>query len=60
MFVIVASVLIRGPGVAPELRGSQENVYSILNGRVFEAIGVISFAVSRLEVSALSDLRIRH
>ncbi|KAI5455453.1 hypothetical protein NCC49_000263 [Naganishia albida] len=44
MFVIVFSVLVRGPGVDPSLRGSDENVFSVIQPRVFEAIGVISFA----------------
>ena len=47
MFVIVFSVLVRGPGVDPSLRGSDENVFSVIQPRVFEAIGVISFAVRR-------------
>lgn len=44
MFVIVISVLIKGPSVAVELKGSTNDVYSVMNSRVFEAIGVISFA----------------
>lgn len=46
MFIIVFSVLVRGPTVDPSLRGSDENVFSVMHSRVFEAIGVISFAVS--------------
>jgi sodium-coupled neutral amino acid transporter 11 len=45
MFVIVLSVLVRGPTVDVSLRGSDENVFSFMKPRVFEAIGVISFAV---------------
>lgn len=45
MFVIVFSVLVRGPTVDETLRGSSENVFSFIKPRVFEAIGVISFAV---------------
>lgn len=46
MFIIVFSVLVRGPTVDPSLRGSDEHVFSVMHSRVFEAIGVISFAVS--------------
>lgn len=47
MLVIVVSVVIKGPGVDPELRGSRDHVFTIIEPKVFEAIGVISFAVSR-------------
>lgn len=46
MGVIVASVVLRGVSVDPSLRGSSLDVFSIMKPGVFEAIGVISFAVS--------------
>lgn len=54
MFVIVFAVLVRGPSVDPSLRGSDENVFSVLQPRVFEAIGVISFAVRPLLIASRS------
>lgn len=46
MGVIVTSVVLRGVAVDPELRGEASHVLSIVRPGVFEAIGVISFAVS--------------
>jgi hypothetical protein len=46
MLVIVLSVVIRGPQVDPELKGSRAHVFTVIGPKVFEAIGVISFAVS--------------
>ncbi len=46
MTFIVFTVLIRGPLSDPELKGTTEHVYTIIKPKVFEAIGVISFAVS--------------
>ena len=45
MFVIVTSVVLRGVAVEPALRGSSLHVFSFIRPGVFEAIGVISFAV---------------
>jgi len=45
MMVIVTSVVFRGVAVEPSLRGSSLHVFSIIRPGVFEAIGVISFAV---------------
>ncbi|KAG7563097.1 hypothetical protein FFLO_01405 [Filobasidium floriforme] len=44
MLVIVLSVVIRGPQVDPELKGSRAHVFTVIGPKVFEAIGVISFA----------------
>ncbi|KIM26967.1 hypothetical protein M408DRAFT_175835 [Serendipita vermifera MAFF 305830] len=44
MFIIVISVIVEGAQVPPELRGSPEAKYSIINPGIFQAIGVISFA----------------
>lgn len=46
MIVIVSSVVLRGVAVDPSLRGSSLSVLSLIRPGVFEAIGVISFAVS--------------
>jgi sodium-coupled neutral amino acid transporter 11 len=46
MFVIVLSVVVRGPAVDPALRGSHDEVFTWFKPQIFEAIGVISFAVS--------------
>lgn len=46
MFVIVASVTLRGPFVDDSLRGPTEGIFSVIEPKVFEAIGVMSFAVS--------------
>ncbi len=46
MGVIVASVVLRGVAVDSELKGEASHVLSIVRPGVFEAIGVISFAVS--------------
>jgi len=47
MLIIVVSVVIKGPLVDPELRGSRDEVFTFIRPKVFEAIGVISFAVSQ-------------
>jgi len=44
MLIIVISVLIEGPHVPPELKGTQEGKFSIVEPGIFQAIGVISFA----------------
>ncbi|ORX40103.1 transmembrane amino acid transporter protein-domain-containing protein [Kockovaella imperatae] len=44
MGVIVASVIIRGLTISPELRGAPLSGLSLVRPGVFEAIGVISFA----------------
>jgi sodium-coupled neutral amino acid transporter 11 len=36
--------MIEGPQVPPELRGSPEKKFTIINSGIFQAIGVISFA----------------
>jgi sodium-coupled neutral amino acid transporter 11 len=46
MLIIVVSVVIKGPLVDSELRGSRDEVFTFIRPKVFEAIGVISFAVS--------------
>jgi sodium-coupled neutral amino acid transporter 11 len=48
MSFIVITILIRAPLTDPALRGSTEEVFTIIKPKVFEAIGVISFAVSDL------------
>lgn len=45
MLIIVFSVVVRGVAAPPELRGTSEDVFAVMKPRVFEAIGVISFAV---------------
>ncbi|CED85318.1 amino acid transporter [Phaffia rhodozyma] len=44
MLIIVCSVLIEGSRVDDKLRGSDDARWTIIKPRVFEAIGVISFA----------------
>ncbi|KAI5117108.1 hypothetical protein M0805_008227 [Coniferiporia weirii] len=44
MLIIVASVLIEGPHVAPELKGDPSERFSVIRPGIFQAIGVISFA----------------
>jgi sodium-coupled neutral amino acid transporter 11 len=44
MLVIVCSVLIEGSRVSPEMMGADSERFTIIRPRVFEAIGVISFA----------------
>lgn len=46
MCIIVATVVLRGVAVEPELRGPPLHAVSLIRSGVFEAIGVISFAVS--------------
>ena len=46
MMVIVTAVVLRGVAVDPSRRGSPLHAFSIIRPGVFEAIGVISFAVS--------------
>jgi sodium-coupled neutral amino acid transporter 11 len=46
MMVIVSAVVLRGVAVDPSLRGDPMEALSIIRPGVFEAIGVISFAVS--------------
>lgn len=43
--IIVTSVVLRGVAVEPTLRGSSLHIFSLIRPGVFEAIGVISFAV---------------
>lgn len=45
MCVIVTTVVLRGVAVEPELRGPPLHAVSLIRSGVFEAIGVISFAV---------------
>ena len=44
MLIIVGSVLIEGPHVAPELKGDPAARFSFIRPGIFQAIGVISFA----------------
>jgi solute carrier family 38 (sodium-coupled neutral amino acid transporter), member 11 len=44
MLIIVASVLIEGPQVPPELKGDPSKRFSLVGPGIFQAIGVISFA----------------
>jgi len=44
MIIIVIAVLVEGPHVPPELKGSQVGKFSIFETGIFQAIGVISFA----------------
>ncbi|KAG8802448.1 hypothetical protein FRC16_009637 [Serendipita sp. 398] len=44
MLIIVISVFIEGGQVPPELRGDSSQRFSFINGGIFQAIGVISFA----------------
>ncbi|KAI0930309.1 hypothetical protein AcW1_009038 [Taiwanofungus camphoratus] len=44
MIIIVIAVLVDGPRVAPELKGDQNQRFTVLGPGVFQAIGVISFA----------------
>jgi len=45
MCIIVTTVVLRGAAVEPELRGPPLHAVSLIRSGVFEAIGVISFAV---------------
>jgi len=56
MTIIVISVLIEGPRVAPDLRGSQEGKFSIIDTGIFQAIGVISFAFGMHYVHSSSKI----
>ncbi|RUS32493.1 amino acid transporter [Jimgerdemannia flammicorona] len=42
--IIIASVIIEGPRMPPELRGSRVGAFDFVHAEVFQAIGVISFA----------------
>lgn len=53
MLVIVCSVLIEGSRVSPEMMGSSSERFTFIRPRVFEAIGVISFAFVSLSSSFL-------
>jgi sodium-coupled neutral amino acid transporter 11 len=44
MLIIVASVLIEGPHVTPDLKGDPSKRFSLIAPGFFQAIGVISFA----------------
>jgi solute carrier family 38 (sodium-coupled neutral amino acid transporter), member 11 len=44
MLIIVTSVFVEGPHVTPDLKGDPSKRFSIILPRVFQAIGVISFA----------------
>lgn len=46
MMVIVTAVVFRGVAVDPSLRGDPTHVFSFIRPGIFQAIGVISFAVS--------------
>lgn len=46
MGIIVASVVLRGVAVEPELRCKASHIFSLVRPGIFSAIGVISFAVS--------------
>jgi hypothetical protein len=46
MMVIVTAVVFRGVAVEPSLRGDPTHVFSFIRPGIFQAIGVISFAVS--------------
>ena len=48
MFIIVSAVLIKGPNVPQELKGSQEGKFTILGDGLVQAVGVISFAFGAL------------
>ena len=48
MGIIVISVVLRGVAVDPSLRGPSLDALSLIRPGVFQAIGVISFAVSLL------------
>ena len=45
MVIIVTSVLIEGPNVSPDLKGDPNTRFTFLGDGVFQAIGVISFAL---------------
>ena len=44
MMIIVTAVIIEGPHVPEDLKGSPADRYTIIQPQVFQAIGVISFA----------------
>lgn len=44
MAIIVIAVSVEGSHVSPDLRGDPSKRFSIINGGIFQAIGVISFA----------------
>ncbi|KAI8388527.1 transmembrane amino acid transporter protein-domain-containing protein [Radiomyces spectabilis] len=44
IFVIIVSVLIEGPRMSPEIRGSPDLMFNVVNDEIFQAIAVISFA----------------
>lgn len=44
MLIIVASVIIEGPHVSPDLKGDPSKRFTFIGPGIFPAIGVISFA----------------
>jgi len=48
MFIIVCAVLVKGPTVPSELKGTQEGKFTILGDGLVQAVGVISFAFGTL------------
>lgn len=44
MIVIVSSVMIKAPSVAPALKGDPDKRFSVIGPGIFQAVGVISFA----------------
>jgi len=54
MLVIVTSVVLRGVAVDSSLKGSPSHIFSFMRPGVFQAIGVISFAV-RLILALVCD-----
>ncbi|KAL5506963.1 hypothetical protein ACEPAH_6419 [Sanghuangporus vaninii] len=53
MLIIVTSVLVESPHVAPELKGDPSERFSFIRPGVFQAIGVISFATPTLDRFAM-------
>ncbi len=56
MAFIVLTILIRGPLSDAALKGAQEGALTFIEPRVFEAIGVISFAVRTLQYPCRGEI----
>lgn len=55
MLIIVFAVVVRGVAAPVDLRGSSEGALAFMKPRVFEAIGVISFAVGQRPTVLISS-----
>jgi hypothetical protein len=58
MLIIVVSVLFEGSRVAPELKGDPKARYTVIQPRIFEAIGVIRCVPVGFSFLSLSELQL--